>query len=63
MTVRGYDDAGHGVPVAGATVRYAGSLEARTDAAGVATITFKTLGVTTLTADKAGLVPAFRRRP
>jgi hypothetical protein len=58
VTVTGYDDAGRGVPIAGATVR-AGSSETRTDAAGVATINPGALGAFAITADKNGLVPSF----
>jgi hypothetical protein len=58
VTVRGYDDAGRGIPVAGATVRW-GADELRTDANGVATLTRGLLGTVTITADKPGLVPSF----
>jgi hypothetical protein len=59
VTVRGYDDQGAGVPVAGATVRL-GSATALTGADGVATLTVPaSSGKLRATAD--GLVPAFPR--
>ena len=56
VTVRGYDDQGKGVPVAGATVRL-GSATAMTGADGVAVLVVAEGG--SLEASKAGLVRAF----
>ena len=58
VTVRGYDDQGRGVAVAGATVRL-GSASATTDAAGVAVLAVAEAGRLALTATRAGTVPAF----
>jgi hypothetical protein len=59
VTVRGYDDAGHGVPVGGATVRL-GSATATTAANGRATLTAPAAaGRARLTATRAGLVRSF----
>jgi hypothetical protein len=58
VTVRGYDDQGRGVAVAGATVRL-GSSSATTDAAGVALLTVAEAGRLAVTATRAGMVPAF----
>ena len=60
VTVRGYDEAGRGVPVAGALVRVGGAV-ARTGADGVATLTAPAAGRHAITAEKIGLVPAFPR--
>jgi len=61
VTVRGYDDAGRGVPVKGATVRLGGS-SALTGADGVATVTApSTAGSFRLHAEKDGLVRSFGR--
>ena len=62
VTVRGYDDNGRGVPVAGATVRL-GAAQALTDADGVAQVTAP--GGRALrgsTAEHAGMVRSFPRR-
>jgi hypothetical protein len=58
VTVRGYDDQGRGVAVAGAAVRL-GSASATTDAAGVALLTVAEAGRLALTATRSGMVPAF----
>jgi hypothetical protein len=59
VTVRGYDDRGRGVPVAGATVALAGAA-AVTDPRGRATLAAPaTPGRAALTARRAGLVPSF----
>ena len=55
VTVRGYDDNGRGVTVAGATVRL-GSAVATTDANGVAQVTAPAAGTAVLTAERAGMV-------
>jgi len=61
VTVRGYDEAGEGVAVAGATVRL-GDATAVTGADGVATVVAPTTaGHYALEATKAGLVRAFPR--
>jgi hypothetical protein len=60
VTVRGYDDDGKGVPVAGATVS-AGAAEAVTDAAGRATLEVAP-GTYRVRAEKTGSVPSFRER-
>jgi len=60
-TVRGYDDAGRGVAMAGATVRLGGAT-AVTGADGVAMLTAPAAGGYTLQAEKRGAVPAFPRR-
>ncbi len=60
VTVRGYDEAGKGVAIAGATVRL-GDATAVTGADGVATITAPAAGRHLLQATKAGLVQAFPR--
>jgi hypothetical protein len=61
VTVRGYDDAGAGMPVAGAAVRL-GSAGAVTGADGIATLTVPAAsGRLKLRATQAGLVPAFPR--
>ena len=59
-TVRGYDDDGKSVPVAGATVT-AGRAEAVTDDRGVATLAASP-GTYPVRAEKSGLVPSFRER-
>ena len=58
VTVRGYDDAGRGVPVGGATVRL-GSASALTAADGVATVTVAEAGRLVLTASAPGMVRSF----
>ena len=58
VTVRGYDDQGRGVPVAGATVRL-GTASATTDAAGVAQVAVAEAGRLALTVTRTGAVPAF----
>jgi hypothetical protein len=60
VTVRGYDDNGRGVPVAGATVRL-GSAVAVTDAAGAAQVTAPASGAARLTAERAGMVRSWPR--
>jgi hypothetical protein len=60
VTVRGYDERGRGVAVAGATVRL-GDATAVTGADGVATVAALATGRYELEASKAGLVPAFPR--
>jgi hypothetical protein len=60
VTVRGYDDNGHGAPVAGATVRL-GSAVATTDASGVAQVTAAATGSARLTAERAGMVRSWPR--
>jgi hypothetical protein len=62
VTVRGYDDAGAGVPVAGATVRIAGTpATALTGRDGVATLAAPA-GRHRVVAEKAGLVRSFPAR-
>jgi hypothetical protein len=62
VTVRGYDDNGRGVPVAGAIVRLGGA-EAVTGADGVAVVTAPArAGAARLTAERDGMVRAFPRR-
>jgi len=58
VTVRGYDDQGRGIAVAGATVTL-GSATATTDAAGVAQVVVPSAGRLTLGASRAGMVAAF----
>ena len=59
MTVRGYDDNGRGVPVAGALVRLGGA-QALTGADGVASVTAPEVpSAVRLTAERAGLVRSF----
>jgi hypothetical protein len=61
VTVRGYDDGGHGVPVAGATVRL-GSASAVSGTDGVATLTVPAAtGRLRLQAQRDGMVRAFPR--
>jgi len=60
VTVRGYDDAGRGVLVPGATVRL-GSTSALTGADGVATVPVTASGRLELSATAPGTVPAFPR--
>lgn len=60
VTVRGYDNDGRGVAVAGATVVLGGA-SALTGADGVATITVPAAGRLRLTAAKDGLVRSFPR--
>jgi hypothetical protein len=61
VTVRGYDDAGKGVPVEGATVRL-GAATAVSGAGGVAVLTAPAAGTYMLRAEKPRAVPAFPRR-
>ena len=61
VTVRGHDEQGEGVPVAGATVTLGGA-SAVTGADGVATVTAPAAGRAVLAASKPGLVQAFPRR-
>jgi hypothetical protein len=61
VTVRGYDDNGNGVPVAGAVVRVGGS-SALTGADGVAVLTVLAAGKYRLTAKKPGMVRSFATR-
>jgi hypothetical protein len=58
VTVRGYDDQGRGVAVAGATVTL-GSATATTDAAGVAQVVVPAAGRLALGATRSGMVAAF----
>jgi hypothetical protein len=61
VTVRGYDDLGHGVAVAGATVRL-GPATAVTAADGTTTLTVPAgSGTLRLNAERAGMVRAFPR--
>ena len=60
VTVRGHDDDGKAVPVAGATVR-AGGVRGETNAAGRATLALAP-GAYRVRAEKTGLVPSFRER-
>jgi hypothetical protein len=61
VTVRGYDEAGRGVPVAGATVRFGGAT-AMTGADGVATVPAPAeVGRHDMQASKRGLVQSFPR--
>jgi hypothetical protein len=61
VTVRGYDDNGNGVPVAGATVRL-GPATAVTDASGAAQIVAPAAGRYRLTAERAGMVRSWPRK-
>ena len=61
VTVRGYDDNGNGVPLAGATVRL-GSATAVTDASGVAQVVAPGVGGYRLTAEHAGMVRSWPRK-
>ena len=58
VTVRGYDDQGRGIAVAGATVTL-GSATATTDADGVAQLVVPAAGRLKLGASRTGMVPAF----
>ena len=60
VTVRGYDEQGRGVPIAGASVDV-GDATATTGTDGVATITAPAAGRYAIDASRAGLVPAFPR--
>jgi hypothetical protein len=60
VTVRGYDDNGHGEPVAGATVRL-GAAVATTDASGVAQVAAPASGSARLTAEHVGMVRSWPR--
>jgi len=60
VTVRGYDDNGRGVPVAGATVRL-GTAVATTGASGVATVAAPASGSARLTAEREGMVRSWPR--
>jgi hypothetical protein len=61
VTVRGYDDNGDGVPVAGATVRL-GSATAMTDASGAARVVAPAAGAYRLTAERPGMVRSWPRK-
>ena len=61
VTVRGYDDNGRGVTVAGATVRL-GSASAVTDAAGRAQVVAPEAGMARLTAEHGGMVRSWPKR-
>jgi hypothetical protein len=61
VTVRGYDEAGKGVVVEGATVRLGGA-SAVTDAGGVATVTAPAAGTYRVRATKPGMVVSFGKR-
>jgi hypothetical protein len=61
VTVRGYDEAGDGVRVAGAAVRLGGAT-AVTGADGVATLTAPAAGTYRVRAEKPGLVVSFGER-
>ena len=61
VTVRGYDEQGKGVRIAGATVTLGGAT-ATTGADGVATVTAPAAGRAVLQAAKPGLVQSFPRR-
>jgi hypothetical protein len=61
VTVRGYDEAGKGVVVAGATVRLGGAA-AVTGADGVATVTAPAAGTYRVRAEKPGMVVSFGER-
>jgi hypothetical protein len=61
VTVRGYDEAGRGVRVAGATVRL-GSATAVTGADGIATVTAPAAGTYKLRAERPGMVVSFGER-
>ena len=58
VRVRGYDDQGRGIPVAGATVRL-GSASALTGPDGTTELTVPEAGRLTLTAERAGMVASF----
>jgi hypothetical protein len=58
VTVRGHDDQGRGIAVAGATVAL-GSATAVTDGAGVAQVVVPQAGRLALTATRPGMVAAF----
>jgi len=61
VTVRGYDDNGNGVTVAGATVRL-GSATAITDASGVAQVVAPAAGAYRLIAERDGMVRSWPRK-
>ena len=61
VTVRGYDDNGRGVAVAGATVRLGRSI-AVTDSSGTAQVTAPSAGTLRLTAERAGMVRSWPRK-
>ena len=61
VRVRGYDDNGDGVPVAGATVRL-GPATAVTDAAGVAQVVAPGTGGYRITAERDGMVRSWPRK-
>jgi hypothetical protein len=61
VTVRGYDDNGDGVRVAGATVRL-GAATAVTDASGVAQVIAPAAGSYGLLAERAGMVRSWPRK-
>jgi hypothetical protein len=60
VTVRGYDEAGKGIPIEGATVRLGGA-SAVTGADGVASLVAPGVGRYLLEASKGGLVQSFPR--
>ena len=60
VTVRGYDDNGRGVAVAGATVRL-GAAVATTDGSGVAEVAAPASGSAPLTAERPGMVRSWPR--
>lgn len=62
VTVRGFDNQGRGVAVAGAAVRLGDGATAITAADGTATVTVPAVaGTAELTAERDGMVPAFPR--
>lgn len=61
VRVRGYDNEGRGVPVAGATVSVRGGVRVLTDSTGAAVLTLAP-GTHTLKAEKEGLVRSFSER-
>jgi hypothetical protein len=61
VTVRGYDDNGNGVPVAGATVRL-GAATAVTDASGVAQVVAPAAGRYRLIAERNGMVRSWPQK-
>jgi hypothetical protein len=61
VMVRGYDDNGRGVPMAGATVRL-GASTATTDATGVAEVAASGAGTARLTAERDGMVRSWLRK-
>ncbi len=61
VTVTGYDDAGEGVPISGATVT-AGSAKATTNASGVARLGLAPGSTYTFKARRTGAIPSFPTR-